>query len=48
MRYLYGIFSLILITGFISEATAHGMEVSNDVILLCITIAFASGVAGGD
>lgn len=48
MRYLYGIISLILIAGFISEAIAHGMEVSNDVILLCMTIAFASGVAGGD
>lgn len=48
MRYLYGIFSLILVAGFISEARAHGMVVSNDVVLLCMTIAFASGVAGGD
>lgn len=48
MRYLYGIISLILVTGFISEARARGMVVSNDVVLLCMTIAFASGVAGGD
>lgn len=48
MRYLYGMFSLILITVFISYARANGMVVSNDVVLLCMTIAFASGVAGGD
>lgn len=48
MRYLYGIISLILVTGFISAAGTHGMIVSNDVVLLCMTLAFASGVAGGD
>jgi hypothetical protein len=48
MRYLNGIITLFLIGGFISYAQKCGMVVSNDVVLLCMTIAFASGVAGGD
>ena len=48
MRYLHGIFSLILVTMFIAYAKTYGMVVSNDIALLCMTIAFASGVAGGD
>ena len=48
MRFLYGAAALIIFTIFISYAKAHGMVVSDDVVLLCMTIAVASGVAGGD
>lgn len=48
MRFLYGAAALVIFTTFISYAKAQGMIVSNDVELLCMTIAFASGIAGGD
>ena len=48
MRFLYGAFALVIFTAFILYAKAHGMIVSDDAILLCMTIAFASGIAGGD
>lgn len=48
MRFLYGTVALIIFTTFVAYAKAHGMIVSNDVVLLCMTIAFAGGIAGGD
>lgn len=48
MRFLYGAFALVIFTAFILYAKAHGMIVSDDVVLLCMAIAFASGIAGGD
>ena len=48
MRFLYGAIALVIVTAFITCAKAQGVIVSNDVGLLCMTIAFASGIAGGD
>lgn len=48
MRLLYGIISLFIVASFVTYAKTHGVIVSNDVELLCMTIAFASGIAGGD
>ena len=48
MRFLYGALAFIIMAWFISYGRAHGMTVSDDAILLCLTIAFAGGMAGGD
>ena len=48
MRFLYGIVALFIVAGFITYAKTQGVIVSNDAELLCMTIAFAGGMAGGD
>ena len=48
MRFLYGAAALVIFTAFISYAKVHEMIVSDDVVLLCMAIAFAGGMAGGD
>ncbi len=48
MRFLYGALAFIIMAWFISYGKAHGMIVSDDVVLLCMAIAVAGGMAGGD
>lgn len=48
MRYLYGIFALIIWCVFIGYVTINGIEISNDVQFITTAIVVAGAMAGGD
>ena len=48
MRYLYGIFALIIWCIFLVYVTATGIEISNDVQIITTAIVVAGAMAGGD
>ena len=48
MRYLYGIFTLIIWCVFIEYVMTKGIEISNDVQIITTAIVVAGAMAGGD
>ena len=48
MRYLYGIFALIIWCVFIGYVMTKGIEISNDVQIITSAIVVAGAMAGGD